>query len=207
MIDYEHIIDVIEALGFESAWGGRDWVGDYHREDLYALAQALHLSQIGQVSWRSKVARDPFRQDYEQRLEELMITPKNRGSLYQVAPSYYTYRPSPQYLLDATLRFYQEYLPDAYALPQITYERTDREFSIVSPSEWSDGVLLATLNTRHEYENGPGMRAALTRLLCQVNESLISNYGLGARGRKRDYFTYAMAYIDELWGVKSVDMI
>lgn len=32
-MDYMDHVEVLEAMGFELAWGGRDWIGEYHSDE------------------------------------------------------------------------------------------------------------------------------------------------------------------------------
>ena len=134
MILYDDVTMVLEAMDIDPVMGARDWISGYHVEDALALAEALFWSQARRPKWTSKVAGDPFRQELARWQDELMIEPAATEWARPVSPSYFTWRPGPEYIAQKVCDFFNDRdifsdLDGSEATWRVAENRKERSYS------------------------------------------------------------------------------
>lgn len=193
---YDNQIEILEAMEVETSWGSRDWIDGFHRDDLHALSLALLHAQSSPVVWESKVAGDPFRQDFMRLCKDLLIKPpaNTRGSAKEVHPSYLTYRPGVDYLTEKVLHFFTTHLEDRARLPSLHTRQNERKRYFWMKDHTSKLVKLCDISLMNEYENGTRLKAELLYHLYKVCDARNDYAG------KRQLYYEAMKYVDALFG-------
>ena len=193
---YDNQIEVLEAMGVETSWGGRDWIDGFHREDLHALSMAILHAQSSRVVWQSRVAGDPFKRDFMRYCKDLLVEPVTslRRPSTQVHPSYFTYRPGLDYLTERVLHFFKEHLEEAARIPSLIAKISvgDQCFFMKDSDKH---VCLCRIPTTYDYEDATRIKAELLRTIYKINDERADYH----RGRRQLYYE-AMKYVDALFG-------
>lgn len=201
---YESQVEVLEAMGLDSVWGSRDWIGGFHSLDLHALSLAVLYAQDGQVIWNSKVSGDPFMRDFKRYCKELMVEypAVNRVPVREVHPSYFTYKPPLDYLVDRILYFFRHYLPEEGRPDSIECRYKSNDIVFVSCRYSTQDVPLVSISKRIAFDHGARLKAELARYLFKICEALVEHrLGIFKLGN-RHYFYSAMRYVDELFSLE-----
>ena len=214
MILYDDITMVLEAMDIDPALGSREWVAGYHVEDAIALAEAAFWSQARRPVWTSQVAGDPFSKELERWQDELMIEPASSDWARPVQPSYFTWRPGPEYIAQKICDFYndRERFPRSVVRSatwvvdsgsgQYTYERD--QIRVMLPDDVGKKQMIARFPRTHAYAAPVQLKAELTRFLFASLELAIPSRWLGYGPNRKPFFD-AMAYVDGLWGAEFVN--
>ena len=210
MFHYEDPIDVLEALGYDPAFGSREWIDSYHVDDLRALSQALFYSQMCEVRWdRTVVNGDPFGRALRDLGDELMIEVKGATVLTprEVSPSFYTWRPGGDYIVYKICEFFGS--PridgmDAISL-QLDYSKDRRYVSILAGRsvygpQGTNRKTLVKIPLFHEYLSSAQLKGDLMRYmfeaLAEAERDRVCGYSIGYR----PLYATAVQFIDAVWG-------
>jgi len=197
---YENPIEVLEAMGYDPAFGARDWFGDHHVGDLRALARGCWCAQRGPVRYKRLVYGDPFGDDFERWKRELMIDPIDEGTAQWIEPTYYSYRPTLAYVAQKMADFltlWRMMNPDIdYFDEGFVHEGRRYEVYLVHKS----GVTNLATFPDHAVMRSPWeIKAELTRRLFEM----LSDVSVQRTLSSRDYrapLVEAAKYVDALWG-------
>lgn len=207
MTYYADALEVLEAMEFDLYCAERDWVENYHRDDLLTLAQAVYLSQHHRVGFlgADDQALTLFEHEYRRWLLELGMAPRCKGGvLHELTPSLYTYRPPAEYLFQRAIAFYERVLEEGMRPREMMWQ-----------AEWGSRIALrceALVEHRGKrttlariycpkgvFRDVMHLKSALTRLLFSTNEQLHSGQYISAE-QLSEYDHQAQCYIDRLWG-------
>ncbi len=211
MILYDDITMVLEAMDIDPAIGSREWVAGYHVEDAIALAEAAFWSQARRPVWTSQVAGDPFSRELERWQDELMIEPSTSRWDRPVTPSYFTWRPGPEYIAQKICDFFND--PDRFshssgkgavwhvdrAEKVGSYSLERSHIRVMLHDDVGKKHLLTKFSRTHSYATPMQLKAELARYLFASLERAIPKRWVGY-GPNRVPFFDAMAYVDDLWG-------
>ena len=209
MIMYDDISTILEAMEIDPALGGVDWVAGYHVRDAMALAEAAFWSQVHVPSWKSQVYGDPFARELERWQDELMIEPAKSSRSRLVEPSYFTWRPGIEYIVETICAFFNS-LGDGC---KVEWRKVKSSYGW-SANATSYRVLLVESSSRrgekparlleipgyHSYSDHAQLKAELMRYLFVGLERAIEKRWIWFRSDRKPFFD-AMRFVDDLWGV------
>lgn len=209
---YDNPLEILEAMGFDGAFGMREWFGRFHVEDLEAIAQGLFHMQRGEyITWpsRSEESDDLFEQELNDAAHDLDI-PYRRGLLsceaIALAPSCLSFGVTRDYLLDKTKQFFSHHVQ--HALPEgSSFEEDERQgehhlrLRLAEPSY--QYVTLVRLPTHYMYRGMSEIRLELHRLIHDAIRaySLSSLYVAPPGKSVRALHWDGAQFVDALWGI------
>lgn len=208
MLHYEDPIDVLEALGYDPAFGSREWVDSYHVDDLTALSQALFYSQICEVRWdRTVVNGDPFGKKLVELRKELMIdgVAPNRSAITprEVTPSYYTWRPGGDYIVYKICEFFTKPRMEGMTAVTIYVEPAESNYvSIQAGTSRNPNYReeLVKISRSHDYLSSAQLKGDLMRYLLRALETAETQRVCGYSIGYRPLFAVAVQFVDAIWG-------
>ena len=208
MLHYEDPIDVLEALGYDPAFGSREWVDSYHVDDLTALSEALFYSQTGEVRWdRTAVNGDPFGKKFEELGKELMIdiAAASRSIIAprEVSPSYYTWRPGADYLVYKICEFFSKPRIEGMVASTLHVEHVEGNYIKISASSSynsSQREELVELSRSHDYLSSAQLKGDLMRYMFRALENAERQRTCGYSIGYRPLYAVAVQFIDAIWG-------
>jgi hypothetical protein len=212
MILYDDVTMVLEAMDIDPAIGSREWVAGYHVEDAIALAEAAFWSQARRPVWTSRVAGDPFSKELARWQDELMIEPARSDWARPIQPSYFTWRPGPEYIAQKICDFYNDRERFPHSGPRRATWCVDAGNKVGSFSHERDQIrvmlgddagganMLAKFPRTHAFTTPMQLKAELARHLFASLERAIPQRWTGYGPDRKPFFD-AMEYVDALWGV------
>ncbi len=209
---YNDATEIIEALGFNPAFGVREWLGDLHVDDVTACAEALDAMQRGvKMRWlaMSEEADFLFTELIDDCAHELGIEHEELAPCDDfVRPSFLSFGVSPIYIIKKIEQFFRTHClghtPKRYTM---TYQRTANkdEWHITLQNienGWRDATLVR-LPVHFKYADHGEIRCELSRMLQEA----IRRYGLcryyDAHGLSvRRLHWEGVQFVESLWGME-----
>lgn len=198
---YNDPLEIIEAFGYDPAFGQREWIDGHHIADLRALAQALYFAQRGPVSWGERSTHgDLFGADFERLRRELMIEHRHVMPCRAVEPSFFSWRPPCEYILHKIISFLTQDLPSQFSSAplKVTYDERGRHAILKEDDDLRDFEVLK-LPLYLEFLSAEQIKGDLMRFLLMAVARAEEGRLCGFDGY-RALFSHAVHYVDVLWG-------
>lgn len=207
---YESEVEVLEALGFDPAFGRREWIEGFHVQDLLALARGVYAAQRGAVSWREVELE-------EQRIEDMLfledlcelaselgieeVSKHDTGALLE--PSFLSYGVGIGYVLDKIVAFFEEVaLEESQVAMTVTVKRFQDELHVeLSAVEGYRRVTLLRVPCRYTYKDHGEVRFECVRLMQEALSVYTRSYLYEPRGGRsvRRLMWEGARFVEELW--------
>jgi hypothetical protein len=211
---YTDTAEIVEALGYNPAFGMREWFGDIHVDDVLAVAELLDLRQRGmRGGWvaPSEEACFLFSEQVDAFAMELDIPPLVEQvplapSVY-VMPSFKSFGVAELYILEKIQQFFMMYCmegrPEAREIRVMLNDPKDEwHLNLYNPENSYRQMTLTRVPVHYRYGAHHELRFELGRLI----QDAVRVYGLSseffAGGLSvRQLHWEGMRFIESLWGM------
>ena len=208
---YDNPLEILEAMGFDGAFGMREWFGRFHVEDLQAIAQALfHMQCHEHVTWeaRSEEASYLFEQELKDAALDLAICYRRALLCHEghfISPSYYTFGVNQRYILEKVEQFFTHYI-----IPSLSRKASVEAYEYQGEShlklQIEASYLQATivrLPMHYVYPTMGHIRADLQRVLHEaIRAYAMSSMHDASTGKSvRAWHWEGIHFVDALWGI------